>query len=285
MTIIRASVNPEALGAFQWPSSKTLNRLLAQYQNQSFDLNISYFISRKMPIITADETTFQLLPAERADIPRLAHIHVMCCLPDNAFSLYFASPQEFERRVVDMLEDQVGDPTWRHIKVVNKKTSILAAWASWNTPTDADIQERDEQLVVEAASPESRTGRGHFDFPPGLPVFVEEDTTKWLEKWTQGRRHMVCKGLSTDPSFQRRGMANSLVKHGNLLADQAKLPIFLQESPFGYPIYAKHDFETVQYLDVDLTGWAPGAEGNDKGYGNYRFRYMLRLPRTLSQAL
>jgi GNAT superfamily N-acetyltransferase len=233
----------------------------------------------------ANETTFELLPADHEDIPRLAHIHVVSCLPDNAFSLYFASPQEFERRVIDMLEGQVGDPAWQHIKAVDMKTGILAAWASWNTPSDAQIRERDEKLAARVVTPEKRTGRGHFDFPLGLPIFVEEDTKKWLEKWTRGQRHMLCKGLFTDPSFQRRGMGNALVKHGNWLADQAKLPIFLQASPFGYPIYAKHDFETVQHLDVNLTEWAPDAEGNDKGYGNYRFRYMMRLPRTLSKTL
>ena len=76
-------------------------------------------------------------------------------------------------------------------------------------------------------------------------------------------------------------MGNALVEYGNRIADQAGLPIFLQGSPFGFPIYTKHGFETVQYLDVDLRDWAPDAKGGDKGYGNYRFRYMLRLPRTL----
>lgn len=76
-------------------------------------------------------------------------------------------------------------------------------------------------------------------------------------------------------------MGNALVEYGNLLADQAGLPIFLQASPFGYPVYAKHGFETVQFLDVDLSEWAPNAGLKDRGYGNYRFRYMLRLPRTL----
>ena len=92
---------------------------------------------------------------------------------------------------------------------------------------------------------------------------------------------MLCKALFTDPSFQRHGMGNALVAYGNQIADQASLPILLQSSPYGFPIYTKHGFESVQHLDVDLTKWAPGAEALDKGYGNYRFRYMVRLPRTL----
>ena len=74
-----------------------------------------------------------------------------------------------------------------------------------------------------------------------------------------------------------------MVRHGCHLADQAGLPIFLWASAFGYPLYIKQDFEIMGHLDVDLRKWAPRAdEGNDKGYGNYRFRYMLRLPRTVA---
>lgn len=80
-------------------------------------------------------------------------------------------------------------------------------------------------------------------------------------------------------------MGSALVKYGNQLADKAGLPIFLQGSPYGFPVYTKHGFETVQYLDVDLREWAPKATLNDKGYGNYRFRYMMRLPRTLPEAV
>jgi hypothetical protein len=196
--------------------------------------------------ITEDTPTFELAPAERVDIARLAYIHVVACLPDNAFGLYFATAQEFEKRVTEMLERQVGDPTWKHVKAVDKKTGVIAAWASWNTPADEEIRERDKRIVAKISVTERGNGKGDFDFPPGLPLYVQNDTDKWLEKWTQGQRHILCKALFTEPSFQRRGMGNALVGYGNKVADEAKLPIFLQGSPFGYPIYARHGFETVQ---------------------------------------
>ena len=124
-------------------------------------------------------------------------------------------------------------------------------------------------------------GKGKFDFPPGLPMFVQEDTDRWFEKWTLRKRHIQCKALFTDPLFQGQGMGNELDEYGNRLTDEAGLPIFLQGSPYGYPIYEKHGFETAQYLDVDLREWASGTKSNDKGFGNYRFRYMLRLPLTM----
>ena len=92
---------------------------------------------------------FELALAERKVIPRLAHIHVVACLPDNAIKLYFATPTEFENRVIEMLEGQVGDPTWQHVKAVDKARGVLAAWASWHTPTDAQIRERDGKGCVD----------------------------------------------------------------------------------------------------------------------------------------
>lgn len=229
------------------------------------------------------QPTFKLLPATPEDIPRLSYIHVVACLPDNAFKLYFSQPSEFEKRVTEMLNGQVGHPTWKHIKAVDLETGQIAAWASWNTPTDAEIRQRDKEQASKAEDDKKKeTLQGSdFAFPPGLPVHVQQDTDKWLNHWTRARRHTTCKALFTEPSFQRRGMGNALVQYGNQLADEAGLPIFLQGSPYGYPIYKKHGFETVQYLDVDLRQWAPKADSDDKGYGNYRFRYMLRLPETL----
>jgi Acetyltransferase (GNAT) domain len=228
----------------------------------------------------AEEATFDLFPAVREDIPRLSHIHVVACLPDNAFKIYFDEPSEFDKRVTEMLEGQLGTPKWKHIKAVDRQTGQVAAWASWNTPTDEEIQQRDKEQAENDAKKQTLQG-SDFDFPPGLPVLVQQDTDKWLNHWTRSRRHITCKALFTCPSFQRRGMGNALVQYGNKLADEVGLPIFLQASPYGFPIYQKHGFETVQYLDVDLRKWAPKAESNDKGYGNYRFRYMLRLPETL----
>jgi hypothetical protein len=60
-------------------------------------------------------------------------------------------------------------------------------------------------------------------------------------------------------------MPNVLVQYWNRLADEAGLPIFLQASPYGYPIYKRHGFETVKYFDIDLRKWAPKADGDDNG--------------------
>jgi hypothetical protein len=50
---------------------------------------------------------FELLPATGEDIPRLAYIRAIACLPDNAFKLYFSNPKEFEKRVTEMLQGSI----------------------------------------------------------------------------------------------------------------------------------------------------------------------------------
>ena len=228
-----------------------------------------------------DYATFKLAPAERKDIPRLAHIYILAYLPDSLFRLVVPNLTEIEKEVTQLLEHTVSDPTWQYLTVVDKKTDVLAAWACWKTPTDAQIQETDELAAAKIADSEKGKGKGEIDNSLELSHYVQADINRWSLQCTSGKRHMVCKGLYTEPSFQRQGMGSALVKYGNQLADQASLPIFLQAPPVAYPMYAKHGFETDQYLDVDLREWVPGGKSNEKGYGNYRYRYMLRLPRTL----
>ncbi|KAL9108974.1 MAG: hypothetical protein Q9227_006370 [Pyrenula ochraceoflavens] len=229
----------------------------------------------------AAKSSFSLEPASREDIPRLAEIHVIACLPDNAFKLYFATAAEFKARVIDMLNGQVGESDWLHLKAVDYATGKLAAWASWHTPSDRELRERAAQTDAAQKPSDKGPGKGDFDFPPGLPQLVQDDTDRWINRWAYRRRHMRCLALFTDPAFQRRGMGTALVEYGNRLADEKTLPIFLQGSPYGFPIYKRAGFETVQHLDVDLREWAPGAREGDRGFGSYRFRYMLRLPMTV----
>lgn len=220
--------------------------------------------------------SFDLVEAEVADIPELSRIHVAACWPDNAVRLYFSSPEDFGNRITEMLEGQVGTPEWEHVKAVDKVTGATIAWASWYMPIDATIR---EEQTRGSAPPQTATGE--FDFPPGLPMHVKKVTDQWLSDWTTGRRHIQCRTLDTDPPCARRGAGSALVAYGNRIADARAVPIVLQASPEGCPIYEKFGFRTVEFLDVDLREWAPKAEANDKGYGNYRFRYMLRLPQIL----
>ncbi len=230
-----------------------------------------------------DAATFELAPAQHEDIPRLADIYAWALLLDPTFGFSYASEAECKMRMIVLLEGRIGDPTWQHIKVVNKSTGMPTAWAGWNTPNDAQIREYDESAAARIRNLKEATSEDDFDSLPGAQPSIQETTDRWLAKWTVGKRHILCKALFTDPSFQCQGMGSALIEYGNRMADQANLPIFFEASPFEYPLYAKHGFETVEHLDVDLAKFVPGDIDYDKGYGNYRLRYMVRLPRTLPE--
>jgi len=268
---VRATVRPNNL-----PSMALIGQYGFQKVGEQQDEEDGTEIILELLLAVMDNAPpmFKVVPAAREDISHLAHIQTVACSPDNAFSLFFATPRQFKNSAIEMLESQFGDPTWCHVKAVEKVTGVIGGWASWNTPTDEQIRERDEKIAADIRS----------DSPPGLSGYVQQETDKLLAKWNKGQRYMRCKALYTDPSFRKQGIGNALVEYGNEVADREHLPILLQATPFGFPLYIKGGFETVQELDIDLREWAPDAKGNDKGYGNYRFRFMIRLPRTVLRA-
>ena len=126
-----------------------------------------------------DYATFELAPAERKDIPRLVHIYFLAYLPDNLFRLCVSNLTEFEKGMTRMLERQVGKPTRQHVKVMDKKTGVLAAWASWNMPTDAQIRERDEKAAAKIADSGEGKGKGELDIFPAISNYVQADIDRW----------------------------------------------------------------------------------------------------------
>lgn len=63
------------------------------------------------------------------------------------------------------------------------------------------------------------------------------------------------------------------------MADERHWPCFLQGSPYAHKLYVAMGWKDVGFLDVDLKEWAPEAKEGERGWGNYRFWYMLRLPK------
>lgn len=58
--------------------------------------------------------------------------------------------------------------------------------------------------------------------------------------------------LVTRPDFQGKGAGTALVKHGLALADEQNLPVWLEASAKGYPLYKKLGFEDVEPHDTDF---------------------------------
>lgn len=93
-------------------------------------------------------------------------------------------------------------------------------------------------------------------------------------KWIAHKAVIYLAGLSVLPSSQGQGVGSALLRVGMDRADDAGMSSWLEATPNGYPVYLHRGWNVVETMEFDLSQWA----GEDKGYGAYRFRAMLRLP-------
>ncbi|PHH59922.1 hypothetical protein CDD81_2381 [Ophiocordyceps australis] len=100
--------------------------------------------------------------------------------------------------------------------------------------------------------------------------------------------------LHVSISHQSLGVGSALIQHGNALADQLRLPIWVHSSHQAFEAYRKFGFEVVRELDIDLDEWAPrgpregeavmGNKENGK-WGRYVIRYMKRCPKMFAPSM
>ncbi|PMD41234.1 hypothetical protein L207DRAFT_511149 [Hyaloscypha variabilis F] len=99
-----------------------------------------------------------------------------------------------------------------------------------------------------------------------------------IEKtWLKGVKHIELMVLMTDPAWQGKGIGTGILRWG--IAAQENVPLFLGASPAGYPLYNSLGWNVVAEVVIDLKEWVAGAGGGDMGWGVYKSRFMLRLPR------
>lgn len=67
--------------------------------------------------------------------------------------------------------------------------------------------------------------------------------------------------LSTDPAYQRKGLASMLLNHVVALADAEGRKVYVESTVTGYPLYAKFGFRDVDLLSVDLSKWGVTKPG------------------------
>jgi predicted N-acetyltransferase YhbS len=66
------------------------------------------------------------------------------------------------------------------------------------------------------------------------------------------RRHLDIAELSVKESHQRQGIASALLRWSKDYATQAGLPIYVEATPYGVPVYKKIGYETVESFSIDL---------------------------------
>lgn len=114
-----------------------------------------------------------------------------------------------------------------------------------------------------------------------LESMTSADLKHWMDKlMPEGTKCMFVVSLCVAPKWQSQGVGSALLRWGTERADAAGVFIWVHSSAGAWPMYAKHGFETVGTLDVDLDEYAPAPAPDQEGkWGHYEFRYMKRLPR------
>ncbi|EFX00190.1 gcn5-related n-acetyltransferase [Grosmannia clavigera kw1407] len=78
----------------------------------------------------------------------------------------------------------------------------------------------------------------------------------------RGAAHVYLNILAAAPDRQRLGAGSAILRWGAELADAAGLPLWLEASPTGYPLYLRHGFVPVDVLDYSLVAYGGTEEGN-----------------------
>ncbi|KAL0940676.1 GNAT family protein [Colletotrichum truncatum] len=69
-----------------------------------------------------------------------------------------------------------------------------------------------------------------------------------------GRRHVYCHVVAVKPEHQRRGAGALLTKWGLDMAELAGLPVYLESSEEGFPLYKRLGFEVLDEKIVHRAG-------------------------------
>ncbi|KAF9894808.1 hypothetical protein FE257_004429 [Aspergillus nanangensis] len=183
--------------------------------------------------------SIQVLPATPEDVSSLTHVILSAFSTPHDREMFPDTPgihawwDEFNRH------DLLHKPGVRYVKAVDMSLpgSIMAC-AKW------DFQ------------PENRGNR----FPPWHEdsnqsecgaFFGECDAAR--QAVMKDRKHYFLDILVTDPDHRRRGAATLLLRWGCDMADQAGMPIYLDATESGAPVYQKHDF-VIQPVSIPLPG-------------------------------
>ncbi|KAI2638728.1 acyl-CoA N-acyltransferase [Hypomontagnella submonticulosa] len=241
-------------------------------------------------------------------------INACACITSSAFSVDpHTIVKQLGREPFDMYTisrsgflDTLDRKTYIYIKAVDDETGEIvghAGWAfrgldqeliPWTGPGDAKPTEEKQEKgqgkksVGSEKKEQKQSGEGKEDSIDRLHALEDADMQYWLSHMVATDMPcMIVIGLIVSPSHQSRGVGGALMRHGNAIADDLGIPIWVHSSHQAYEAYKRFGFEAMRELDIDLDEYAPrgprdgeevmGDKGSGK-WGRYVIRYMKRTP-------
>ena len=166
--------------------------------------------------------------------------------------------QETLDKVTEDIRDGITNKGILYVKCVDTSTNEMIAGARWRyvNPKEDGAKERTwEEVDAGLTVPPPYEESDPEMFAELFKLFNEN------KREILGRRpYYVLDTLVTLPQHGRRGAGSMLVRWGCEKADEAGVEAFLEASPMGAPMYARHGFQPVKTVELDLRRWS----GEDK---------------------
>jgi GNAT superfamily N-acetyltransferase len=137
------------------------------------------------------------------------------------------------------------------LKCVDTSTGEMVAGARWRyvKPDDPNATERTWE-EVEAAFADRPEPYEESD--PAMLTELYDIFQERQRKYLANRPYYSLDTLVTLPRHERRGAGGMLVRWGCEKADEAGVQAYLEASPIGAPLYARHGFVGLEEMQLDL---------------------------------
>lgn len=217
----------------------------------------------------------KLLPlTSPSDIPAIARIHLAAFLTNKFYRTVWykgATPAVIESQESRHRHFLTSDPTVRYAKAVEYPASNPDSGSSASTSDGAIVAFAKWHIYTTAAAVGTRQDAADRSWPPDCNVPCVEDFWSKLQavrnEWgPKLGPHLMLDILATDPAHMHRGAGKMLMKFGTDIADQMRLPCFLEGSPEGLGLYRASGFEVVDWIWLDLAEYQDDSEQAGQGH-------------------
>ncbi|KAK4555720.1 hypothetical protein LTR86_007473 [Recurvomyces mirabilis] len=250
---------------------------------------------------------YDLLPASADDAEALLRVNVAAFKGERLHDALF--PKDREHLVADdefwqwriaRHRKRFADPETMTFKIVPSDDSqTIAGYAAWMKPGAANRKKQaqaqkqkddaaitDQQTIPETMShgvvetpPAAATGSSISDDGESSPrmnaelhkEFFGKIDAKRDEIWGESGEYWYLVGFAVDPAHQGKGLARKMLQWGFDKSEQEKLPVYLEASPAGDPVYIHCGFKPIGQFEI--------MEGSEI------VRCMIRRPNSASNVL
>ncbi|PGH19364.1 hypothetical protein AJ80_04004 [Polytolypa hystricis UAMH7299] len=227
-----------------------------------------------------------VLPATLSDIPSIYDTYFAAFAGEPILSILFPNQDvtspSFRTAHSAHTAQYWQTLTVQHtLKCVDTVTGQIVGMATWDVYWREKTDE--ERKVPKAEWLEGKDRERAEEFLTG---FWEA-----REKVLAGSKHVYCMVLATHPDHRRRGIGKLLMEWGTDIAERLNLPVYLEATYSGLPLYEKLGFQTLNegvMLRKEITGWnedveaplmakMPGAAG-EMGFEEWVKRGRPKMP-------